>query len=466
MVASQLHFMLYEGLLRLNPDMTIAPAAAKSWEISEDGKTYTFYLDDTKWSDGAPVTAHDFEFSWKSILDPQFPSPDAYLLYSVKNAKLAKKGNVPLDQVGIYTRGEKTLVVELEYPAPYFLQIVASSVLLPVRKGSEESCHNGPFKLKSRKFNQEIVLEKNPRYRKAADVKLKSICIEIIDREMAALHMYASGHFDLIGAPLSFFPAALLQDLEQKKLLSFFPVAATKFLSFNTTVFPFSNANIRRAFSMAIDRKSIVENITQLNEKEALSPIPSALFSDEVKPLISDADLRGAKECFKKGLEELKVEDLGSIPFMYVLSEINHLTAQALQDQWEKVLGVKVHLEHVEFKTLHERSSKGHFSIGLFAWLADYADPMNIIERFQDRTNHRNYSKWENNDYNQLVESALKASSPEQYIEKVRLAEQFLVDEAPFTGLYHENFVFLIHPYVKGFAISPLGHIYFDRISM
>ena len=476
MVASQIHFMLYEGLLRLNPDMSLSLAQAKSYEVSPDLKTYTFCLKNTCWSDGSAVTAHDFEKAWKSILDPKFPSPDAYLLYPIKNAKNAKEGKLPLDQVAIQAKDAKTLVVELENPTPYFLQIVASSVLLPVNANkdqtnpqwaskSEEILSNGPFRLKEWKFNQEMIFEKNPQYHLANKVKLNHIFVDIIDREVAVLHMYANGHFDLVGTPLSFFPSELAHDLEKKKLLTFYPVANTKFLAFNTAQAPFHNANIRRAFAHAIHRKSIVEHITRLGQSEALNVIPPVLLAGDVS-YFSDGDAAKAREYLKKGMDELQVEKLGPITFMYVSSEINHLLAQELQQVWSKTLGVSVNLEHVEFKTLHERSSKGDFSIGLFAWLADYGDSMNILERFTDKNNHRNYPKWENVAYQGLIEEAHRMSSSSLYFEKIRQAEQLLIDEMPLTCLFHENYAFLIQPHVKGFAVSPLGHIYFDQMAI
>lgn len=477
MVASQLHFMLFEGLLRLNSDMSLSCAQAISYEISPDGKIYTFHLGNNKWSDGSSVTAYDFEKSWKSILDPHFPSPDAYLLYMIKNAQLAKEGKTSLEDVGVYSKDEKTLLVELAYPSPHFLQTVASSVLLPIPSRIEEKhpdwassvphfVSNGPFRLQEWQLNQEIVLEKNSYYRKAEEVGLKQVFIEIIDREMAVLHMYASGYFDLIGTPLSFFPVALQQDLEKKKCLNFFPVATTKFLAFNTTSFPFHNVNIRRALAFAIDRKAIVEHITQLHEKEALNVIPPVLLSVQENPLFSDSDKARAKECLRKGLEELNIplKSLGPITFIYCSNEINYLIAQELQNRWQDVLGVRVDIEQVEFQTLHERSEKGEFSIGIFAWLADYGDPMNILERFENTGIHRNYSKWQSVAYNALLEKARHTTSQREYLEKIQSAEKLLIEEMPLTCLYHGNYAFLVQPYVKGLEISPLGHIYFDKI--
>jgi oligopeptide transport system substrate-binding protein len=479
MVASQLHYMLFEGLLRLNPDLSLSPAQAKSYTVSPDGKIYTFNLRDTEWSDGTPVTAYDFEKSWKSLLDPVFPCHDAYLLFSVKNARAAKKGEIPLYQVGITSKDAKTLIVELEAPAPYFLQIVASSVLLPVNFQTEakdpdwaESCKNfisnGPFTLTTWKLNKEISMQKNPRYRDAGEVKLDRVTFEVIDNESTVYYLFSNGHFDLIGAPLSSIPTTVHQDPEKKKLLNFFPVAMTKFLAFNNDKFPFNNANIRRAFAYSIDRKALIDHITQLNQKEALNILPPVLLPKGNCDLFADADNAKAKECFQKGIKELGVEpkDLDGITFMYVGSPINQSIGQELQNHWSKLFGVRIALDNVEFKTLHERSKKGDFSIGVFAWVAEYSDPMNILERFQDKTNHRNYPKWQSDSFNLALDKALKSSSQHEYLQHIKDAEQIMIDDMPIAGLFHDNYAFLIQPYIHGVAISPLGHIYFDKISI
>lgn len=242
----------------------------------------------------------------------------------------------------------------------------------------------------------------------------------------------------------------------------------TKFLAFNTAAFPFNNANLRRAFAYAVSRKEIVEQVTQLYEKEALNIIPPILVPNQETTLFTDDDAEKAKEYFQKALEELKIhpKDLTNISFMYVASELNHLLAQELQERWSKLFGVRIAIEGIDFKSLQERSKAGKYSIGIFVWLADYGDPMNILERFQDRTNHRNYSKWQSAAYNQLIQQALQAPNRIEYLAKVQEAERFLIDEMPVTGLFHDNYVFLLHPHVRGFAVSPLGHIYFERISI
>lgn len=471
-VASQIQFMLFEGLVCLNPDMSISLGQADSYELSSDGKTYIFHLKDTLWSDGTPVTAFDFEQTWKSILSTS-ASPDAYLLFPIKNAKLARIGKIDPDQVGIYAKNEKTLIVELEVATPYFLQILASSVFLPINIHKEalnshwactvDLVSNGPFQLKQWDFNTKLVLEKNVLYHKAETIDLDRIIVDIMDRETAILHLYESEHYDLVGKPLSFFPHELTQDVKTKNRLHFFPVAGSKFLAFNTSVFPFQNVNIRRAFGLSISRKELIEHVTKLNENIALNIIPPILLSENISHFI-DGDILKAREHLKKGLAELQIERIEPIEFMYVSSEINHILAQALQHMWLKALGVHVGLKNMDFKTLHERSTQGDFNIGLFAWLADYADPMSILERFTDRTNHRNYSKWENEHFNHCLQAARTNLSHHTYLEQIKIAEQILLKEMPLTCLFHENYAFLIQPHVQNFTVSPLGRIYFDRI--
>lgn len=473
-VASQIHFMLFEGLVRVNPDMTISLGQAESYEISPDKKTYVFHLRDACWSDKSPVTSYDFEASWKSILDPCFPSPDAYLLYCIKNARLAKMRHISKEYIGIQSIDAKTLVIELEYPVPYFLHIAASSVLLPInaKKDQEDikwSSHlqnfisNGPFQLKRWALNEQVVLQKNPHHHRAHEITLDHIIIDILDSEMKAFELYLKGRYDVIGSPFTYFPCDQLDMLKAERIVSFFPVAGTKFLSFNTSRGVLQNTNIRRALAYAISRKTIIERITKFNEKEALNVIPSLLVSDHVAYFM-DGDELTAKECFRKGVQELNINQVENISLTYVASELNHILAQELQHIWLRVLGIDIVLKAIDFKMLHAYAQQGEYDIALFVWLADYGDPMSILERFTDKENPRNYPKWENARYDHCLREARAMAASNQYGKKLREAEEILIDEMPFTCLFHESFAFLISSKIHNFTVSPIGHIHFDRI--
>jgi len=355
-ISSSLHFMLFDGLTSLNPDCSTSPAVAETIDISDDSLTYTFHLRDSFWSDGSPVTAYDFEKAWKDILNPSFPAVNAHLLYPIKNAEHAKKGLTSLDEVGIKAQDAKTLVVDLQHPTPYFLQLTSFCVFFPVNSKIDRSfpdwanradkhfVGNGPYVLKTWKHNDEIILEKNDRYWAKNDIKLDGIRISMVSDGMTALHMYENNELDMIGAPLSPIPIDAHAELIKKGSLRVSPVAGTTICTFNNNRFPFNNANIRRAFSLAINRETIIKNVTQLNELVATGPIPPVLKNHKNKMFFRDNDQIQAQEFFKKGLAELNIQpsDLDEITYCYSISEINHKIAQALQQQWFEVLGVKV----------------------------------------------------------------------------------------------------------------------------
>ena len=479
-ISFALHAALFEGLTRLNPDFTTTPAQAKTIQISNDRKTYTFFIGDYYWSNGLPVTAYDFEKTWKDILNPKFPGPNAYLLYGIKHAESVKKGLVPMDLVGIQSLGPKTLVIELEHPASYFLQITASSALSPIcaqhdkehpswaaEEGKDFVC-NGPFHLATWRRRDEMMLEKNPSYRRAKEVKLQSIQISFIDNEMAALHMYASGFFDLLGMPFCSFPVSSLNDLSRKNLLTNYPVAGSLFCAFNTKGFPFHNVHIRRAFGLAIHRKKIVDHITQLHESIAYHAVPPILKQHCPKPFYKDGDDAQAQEELRLGLLELgiKPEDLSEVTLSYWPSELHHNIAQTLAQNWLKALRIKIKLESIDFKLLLNKVAQSTYSIGIFASLAQYNDPMSILERFKVKDTAKNYACWESNDFAHLLHCSELAPSPQirgQFLEE---AETLLLEQMPIAPIFHWTFPYLIQPYVKNFAISPIGIVYFDRISI
>jgi oligopeptide transport system substrate-binding protein len=480
--ASHLHTMLFEGLMKHEPNGDLKCAQAQSYEVSPDQKTYTFHLGNNFWSDGTPVTAYDFENTWKNILDPLFPALDSHLLYSIKNANAAKNGEIPLDNVGIHSKDAKTLVVELEHPTPHFLQITASSSLYPINQtqalhypnwfadaGSHFVC-NGPFKLNQWKHNNKIILEKNNRYRLADQVKLDEVQISIINNESAALHMHESGDLDIIGLPISPLPLDAYPDLIGKDQLQVFEAPGTMVCMFNTKIFPFYNTNIRKAFSYALDRKLLIDNITQLRENPALGIVPPHLKKTPTEPHFEDGNAELARACLKKGLEELGIQasDLnGKTTFSYWANDhACPMLPQAMQQQWRQVLGVQVELEALEYKTLHEKGKNGLLSMGYFVFLSMYQDPIELLERFKSAQTTRNYARWQNEKYTDLVTRAGRATSEQEHFALLDQAEKIFIDEMPYAPIFHWNYAMLVQPHVKGFEVSPLGYFCFDRVHL
>jgi oligopeptide transport system substrate-binding protein len=349
-IGSALHGMLFEGLTRLNSDYSVAPAQAKAIEISDDRKTYTFYLRKVKWSDGSPVTAIDFEKAWKKVLTPDFPAANAPLFYPIKNAEEAKKGLVPIDDVGVYAIDDETLIVELKNPTPYFLKLIAFCAFSPVKhtldkidpdwmnSAGENYLTNGPFKLKSWKRDNEIVMEKNPFYWESNMIPLENIQISMVKDENTVLQMYENDELDFIGDSLSPIPKEALTKYLKKGLLKTYPSAATTAVTFNVTEFPFSNKSIRKAFAFAIDRQEIVNNITQLGEEVATQVIPTCLTAESAVSYFKDGKFKKSKKYFAQGLKELGItaEEFPILTYNYSFSDLNHKLAQALQRQRAK----------------------------------------------------------------------------------------------------------------------------------
>ncbi len=479
---SHLQAMLFEGLMRIEPDGKLACAQARSYEISEDGKTYTFHLGNTFWSDGTPVTAFDFEKTWKNILDPLFPALDSHLLYNIRNAEAAKKGELPLEQVGIKAKDAKTLQIELGQPTPHFIYITASSSLFPINQSQEKQSanwhvnanqhftSNGPFKLTKWKHHNLLIFEKNHKYRLADQVNLDSIHVSMINNEPATLHMFESGKLDIIGLPISPLPIDSYPRLIENKQLKVFESPGTMVCMFNTKQFPFYNTNMRKAFSYAINRQLLIDNVTQLEEKPAYGLIPPVIRQGKHNAYFEDGNAELARTYFQQGLNELGITAdalKDKVSFCYWTHDHACPTLpQAMQQQWMEVLGVDVELEGLEYKTLHERGRNEHFSMGYFVFLSMYYDPIELLDRFKHPTNPRNYGRWENGTFIDLMNQAATSSSYEEHSILLEQAEQIMMEDMPFAPVFHWNYALLVQPHVQGFSVTPQGYLNVDRVSI
>ncbi|MBI5274249.1 MAG: peptide ABC transporter substrate-binding protein [Chlamydiales bacterium] len=469
-ISSAVHFLLYEGLFTISPK-GVEPAIAESYELSSDKKVYTFHLKESKWSNGDLVTAYDFEKTWKDMLTPDFPCPNAHLLYPIKNAKKVKRGLLPMDALGIYALNATTFQVELEHPTPYFLDLISFCVFYPVNQ--QIACSNtswaeqisplfttnGAFQIESWKRGSEIILKKNPFYWNEQNIQLEKIIISVIDSENTALHMFENKQLDLIGLPYTSIPFDSIPDLREKNLIKTTPTAASTVCFFNVNVFPFHNKNIRKAFALAINRQEIVDNITQLNEPIGLDFVPPALKDGKSYHLFEDNDVENAKYHLDIGLKELGIslDELGTLTYMHSKTDDSSKIAQAIQEQWRKVLGVNVQLKSFEYKVFMNNLVIRDYQIAMSRWVAQYPDQMNILERFIHVDNPKNYGGWYNKKYNTLIKDSVFYENREERFALLEEAEKVLAEEMPFTILYHWNSTYLRQPHLQNLEIYPVG---------
>lgn len=490
-ISSAFVFMLYDGLMQLLPDGKIEFSLAKSVDISEDGCTYVFHLRQAKWSDGHPITAFDFEHSWKKTLEPSFPSSCPELFFPIKKAEAASQGNASLDEVGIMAIDRQTLKVELQHPTPYFLALTCCYNFFPIPQHIEAAnpswdihfspclISNGPFRLVKWKQKREITVEKNPFYWDAENTSLSKLHISIIKNEFATLEMFENGELDWVSSMLAALPLSSLKGYQQERKLTLNPAASTAFCAYNIHQFPFHNVHIRKALSLAIDRKHIVDEITQFDEIPAKRFVPPLLDRQDVEILNPFNPCR-ARKYLQKGITELgitkdvesmhKGDDLKLRLFLRNLTlsyddiPSNRQVAQSLQEQWRRHLGFRIKLIPQSFKVQTEAIYRRDFNIALRFCFAHYNDPMSLLERFKYKNLRRNFPKFESNLYIEL----LNQSSQKNYVKRRRnaillKAESHLLDNLPITPLYHGSYPVLSQSTVGGISFTAIGNVQFRK---
>jgi oligopeptide transport system substrate-binding protein len=477
-LSSTFHFLLFDGLTRACPDGSVVPAQAASIDLSEDHLTYTFHLKQGRWSDGSPVTSYDFAESWKKILSPEFHAVNAYLFYPIKQAEPAKRGRVPLEEVGISTPDAHTLVVTLEAPTPYFLKLVSFYAFYPVSRRQDAACPlwakeggdtfvcNGPFLLKEWKHNSHILLEKNPLYWNERQIHTDQIHFSMVRDEATALRLYEQGGLDFLGNPLSPIPVDALPKLAAQGLLHTHPVAGTTACVFNTQTFPFSNAHLRWAFALAIDRSALAAHVLQPGEEIALGPVPPLLKQGKRTSFFRDADVERARALLQQGLQELGLpaSALDGIVYTHNTMATSRRVAQAMQQQWKQTLGVHVALEALEPKVLLNKLCNRGYTFAHTQWLAQYDDQMTILERFKWQHSAKNYPSWQHPEYIRLLDRSAQEPTPEARLATLEAAEAVLMADMPLTPLYHWSSSFIATPRLQGASYSPLGGLFIERL--
>lgn len=455
-LSSTLISLLFEGLTRCVEGDGVEPALAEKIEISSDGKTYTFFLRASSWSDGTPVTAEDFAQSWKMILHPDFPSPSAYLLYPIKNGEKFAQGEVLEEEVGIRTLSSHVLEIELERATPHFLSLTAFPLLLPA------SSHrfNGPFILAEENLHSSLILKKNPFYWNEQAIQLDEVIVSIVPNESTALHLFQKGELDWIGAPLFSLSSEALEALEQEPSLSFHPTPASTFCAFNTKREPFNRPSIRKAFSLATNQEKIVSELVGrggIAAKRALPP----LFLEG--PPLYPFDPAAAKQLLEKELKENG--PLPPITLFFRSTTTEKRIAQTLQEEWKKHLGVTISLQQMDGKTHSKAIQQGTHQIAITSWIAQYHDPLNLLERFKD-LHFKNPTGWTSSRYQTLLEKSTETSQEEHRRALFLQAEEILAQEVPIAPLYHWTNPSLQHPRIEFLPFTANGGILFEKIKI
>lgn len=458
-VSSTLVCMIYEGLTRFGPNGSLEPALLAKLELNEEKTTYIFQLKKAYWTDGKPITAYDFENSWKQIL--KTPMPCTFLFYPIKNAEKYVRGEVELKEVGIRALDPHTLFVELENPTPYFYSLTAFPSFFPVPSHTLDlaSTYSGPFQIEKLVHNSEIVLKKNISYWNAKNIKIQEIHISIVPDEITAFQMFERGDLDWIGGSFSPLPLDAIE--KWKSQIEYIPSAGSTICTFNTRQFPFQNQNLRKAFSLAINRFEIVQKIEQGVQIPAESILPPA-FSKQVFPLY---DPERAVFYFEKGIEELGIEktELEKVKLYFRTTLGEKRLAQTLQKQWQELFGITVGLVGLDFKTHAQKLQSKDYELAIGTWIAQFEDPLSILDRFKHADHLKNYPGWESLAFQSCLHEAVFSGTRE---DSFICAEKILFEEAPLTAIYHWSSPVLYSSKIKKIATSPCGGILFEHFEL
>ncbi|WP_151409272.1 peptide ABC transporter substrate-binding protein [Anaerococcus sp. Marseille-P9784] len=470
---------LFESLIRWDDDgngnAVLKPGMAESWEVSEDGLTWTFKLRDAKWSDGKPVTADDFVYAWNRLVDPATGADYEYMLDMVKGYEEKK--------LDISAPDEKTFVVNLNVKCPYFEEICAFPAVMPVRKDIIEAhktwtqdpstlISNGPFKLEKWDHNSVLSMVKNEEYYDSESVKAEKLAFHLQDDQNAIYASYRSGDLDFVNSV----PQEEVKKLLDSKELKVKPYVGTYFVCFNTEKEPFNDPKVRKAFSLAIDRNFIVNQVTGQGQQAATGYVPAGVYDakgadgDDFRTTggdyysIKDEDYDKNVEEAKKLMEEAGFKDGEGFPqieYLYNTDENHKAIAEALQNMWQEKLGVQVSLQNQDWNVFLKERKEGNYNIARHGWIADYNDPMSFIDMWLTGGGN-NDAQYSNPEFDKFVKTAKATSDQDERMENMHKAEDILIGEDNVVApLYFYTNSYMIKPNINGVYYTPLGYFFF-----
>ena len=456
-----------EGLvLKDRKTLEPRPGVAKSWDISDDGRVYTFYLrDNASWSNGDPHTAHDYAWSWWRALQPALGNLYAYMLFPIENAQKYYESDISdFDQVGVKALNDRTLQVTLKYPTPYFLQLLDHYSLFPVHQATIEKfgdadqrgtrwtyegnlVGNGPFQLVDWKINRRIVVQRNPHYWDKENVSLNEIIFIPIENIVTEERMFRAGQLHVTSS----LPADKISVYREAKdpELRIAPYLGTYYYRLNVRKPQLKDPRVRRALAMTVDRQKLVDNITKGGQLPAYAMTPPGTMGYFPK-----SDLKFDPQGAKKLLADAGYPNGDGFPpteILYNTNEGHRKVAVALQDMWKKHLNIDIRLLNQEWKVYLDSESAGQYEISRAGWIGDYVDPNNFLDLFLCGGGN-NRTGWCNEEYDRLIlDVAPSMSSHSERLEVFQQAEKILLDDMPIIPIYTYTTVQLVDSSVKNF---------------
>lgn len=462
---------LMEGLTRLGKDDKPQPAIAEDWDISDDGKTYTFHLrENANWSNGDPVTAEDFVYAWRQLLNPETGAAPAFLGYFIEGGEAYNNGEGSAKDVAVEAVDEKTFKVTLNAPTGFFLHVITNPAFFPVNAEvakdnpewhteADTFVANGPFKLKSWKHESEMVMVKNDQYWDKDTVNLDKIHWAMVNETNTEYQMFESDELDMTSIP-----SDMADQLIDEENVVIEDQAGLYFYRFNVNKEPFTNKKIRKAFALAINQQDMVDYVTKNKEEAAkgfVSPGfvgPSGKDFREVNGDLVNFDPEKAKELLQTGMEEEGYDELPEVTLSYNTSESHKAIAETMQDMFKTNLGIDVTLGNSEWNVFLEAQKGLEHQLSRSSFIFDYGDPINFLESFiTDSTMNR--TGWSNKEYNDLIAQAKQETDEEKRWELMYEAENVLAEEMPIFPIHYYNQVFIYKDYVTDVVRHPVGYV-------
>lgn len=463
-----------EGLYRMDEEDNPTPGIAESHEVSEDGKTYTFKLrEGATWSNGEPVTANDFEYAWKEVLNPDNASQYAYVMSIIEGAEAYNTGEGERDAVGVKALDEQTLEVKLTAPAEYFLGLTSFGVFMPKLESfdteqgenfgtsAETTLYNGPFKLESWEREQGWKMVKNDDYWDADAVKLDEINVKVVKEVSTGVNLYENGDVDRTGLT-----SELVAQYQDNEDFSTIVEPTIFYLQFNTEIEALDNQNIRNAIDAAYDKTAISETLLANGSIPANYFVPKDFVTGpdgkdfrEGNGDIGGYDVDRAKELWEAGLEELGTDSL-EIELLNYDSESAKQIGEFIKGELEKNLpGITLTIKQQPFNNKLDLENNGDFELTFAGWGPDYQDPMTFVDLFVTDGPY-NRGKWSNEEFDKLIADAKASTDAEERWQQLQDAEKIVLEENVISPVYQRGSARLTKPYVKGIVEHAFGADY------